>query len=61
MIIGKDMTGNNIALGQRVRRDDGIIGSFELNKFQIKFVYDEAQDNGGTSSLINDCYNYEVV
>lgn len=61
IVVGEDIYGGSIVVGQRCKREDGVIGVFELQDFQLRFVYTEVQENGATSSLINDGYKYEII
>lgn len=61
MIIGEDINKNTISLGQRIKRDDGVIGSFELRAFELVFRYEKIQENGAVCSYINHGYNYTIL
>ena len=61
MIIGTDIKGNKVSLGQKVKRDDGVIGNFDLRAFELVFEYDDAQENGAVCCYINKKYTYEIV
>lgn len=61
MELGKDISGKIITIGQKVKRDDGVIGSFNLKDFELAFVYEEIQDNGAVCSYINHGRLYEIV
>lgn len=59
--IGKDINGETIYIGDKVKRDDGVIGSFSLYDFQLCFDYDEIQKNGAVCSYINHGRKYEII
>ena len=61
MIIGKDIDGSDVILGQRLKRNDGVIGSFRLGRFALVFEYEEVQENGADSSYIGSDYRYEII
>ena len=61
MEIGKARDGKIISIGQRVKRDDDVIGSFELRDFELVFRYEKIQENGAVCSYINHGYNYTIL
>ena len=61
MIIGKDIDGNDVILGQSLKRNDGVIGSFSLGRFELVFDYEEVQENGAVCSYITNEYRYEII
>lgn len=62
MIIGKDIKGKDISIGQKVKRGDGVIGAFDLRDFELCFDYEEEQENGAVCSYINHGYGgYEII
>lgn len=61
MEIGKDINGKKVFIGDKVKRDDGIIGCFSISDFGLCFDYDEVQENGATRSYVNHGRRYELV
>ena len=60
MEIGKDINGEIIKIGDKVAREDGVKGSFNLRNFELVFDYEEEQSNGAVCSYINHGYNYTL-
>ena len=59
--IGEDINAKSIYIGDKVRRDDGVVGFFDLRDFELCFDYEEVQENGATSSYINHGRQYEII
>ena len=60
-IIGKDLEGTDVILGQRLKRNDGVIGSFRLGRFELVFDYEQEQENGAVCSYNGGEYRYETI
>ena len=61
MVIGIDKNGKEIKLKDRLLRSDGIKGWFNLIDFELRFDYEEEQEDGAICSYINHGYSYEKI
>ena len=59
--IGVDINNRKIFTGDRVKRDDGVIGRFNLLDFELCFDYEEEQEDGAICSYINHRRKYELL
>ena len=59
--IGVDINNRKIFTGDRVKRDDGVIGRFNLLDFELCFDYEEEQEDGAICSYINHLRKYELL
>ena len=59
--IGVDINNRKIFTGDRVKRDDGVIGRFNLLDFELCFDYEEEQEDGEIFSYINHGRKYELL
>lgn len=59
--IGEDINGKPIYIVDKVKRDDGVVGSFDLRDFELCFDYEEVQKNGAMSCYINHGRQYEII
>lgn len=61
LIIGEDINNKPIKLGDLVKRQDGVVGRFEVRDFELIFRYEKEREDGAICSYINCGNRYELL